>query len=51
VLILYFEKKGRKSEIHHIYLDEDGNILDAPPTYRDFFMREQLNLLTRGVLD
>jgi len=49
VVILYFEKRARKSKIYDIRLDDAGNILDAPPTYRDFFMREQLSLLGAGI--
>ena len=40
VSILYFEPGDLEVKIHSIRLDEMGNILDAPPTYRQFFVRE-----------
>lgn len=48
VALLFFEKVGAETTIHNIALDELGNIVDAPPTYREFFLNEELNLLTRG---
>ncbi len=41
VSILFFERKGLDVQIHSLRLDESGNILDAPPDYRRFFMEEQ----------
>ena len=38
--ILFFERQGQEVNIHSIRIDEEGNILDAPPGYRDFFMKE-----------
>ena len=40
VSILYFEPGDLDVKIHSIRLDEYGNILDAPPSYRQFFMEE-----------
>ena len=40
VSILYFERDGLEVKIHSIRIDEDGNILDSPQTYRKFFMEE-----------
>jgi len=40
VSILYFERKDLDVKIHSIGLDEEGNILNAPPSYRKFFMEE-----------
>ena len=40
VSILYFESIGDDVRIHSIRLDEMGNILDAPPSYRSFFLEE-----------
>ena len=40
VSILYFEPGDLEVKIHNIRLDEMGNILDAPPGYRQFFMAE-----------
>ena len=45
VSILYFEPKKNAVEIHEMSLDEYGNIADAPPGYRDFFLRERDTLL------
>ena len=40
VSILYFERNELDVNIHSIKVDKDGNILDAPPGYRQFFMEE-----------
>ncbi len=40
VSILYFERKELEVDIHSLRIDEDGNILNAPPGYRRFFMEE-----------
>ena len=40
VSILYFERDGLEVNIHSLRLDEMGNVLDAPPGYRQFFMDE-----------
>lgn len=40
VSILYFEPGDLDVKIHSIRLDEMGNVLDAPPGYRKFFMEE-----------
>lgn len=40
VSILYFERNERGVEIHSIRIDEMGNVLNAPPSYRRFFMEE-----------
>ena len=40
VSILFFERDGLEVNIHSIKIDEDGNILDSPQTYRKFFMEE-----------
>jgi predicted ATPase len=48
VSILFFDKPGLETTIHHLSLDENGNILDAPPFYRRFFLEEEMNLLMRG---
>lgn len=47
-LILYLEKEGTSSTVYPITLDSLGNLLDVPPTYREFFLREAMNLLSRG---
>ena len=40
VSILYFERTGLDVTIHSIRIDEQGNIIDAPNGYRQFFMEE-----------
>ena len=45
--ILYFEKHGNETQVYSLSLDKNGNILNAPPSYREFFMQEELNLLSR----
>lgn len=40
VSILFFERGDLDVRIHSLRLDEEGNILNAPPSYRRFFMEE-----------
>lgn len=40
VSLLYFERNGLDVRIHSLRFDELGNVLDAPPGYRSFFMQE-----------
>ena len=40
VSILYFEQSELDVNIYSIRLDENGNVLDAPSSYRKFFMEE-----------
>ena len=40
VSLLYFERKGLSVCIHSLRFDELGNVLDAPPGYRRFFLEE-----------
>ncbi len=40
VSILYFERGELEVNIHSLRLDEEGNVLDAPPSYGRFFMDE-----------
>ncbi len=40
VSILFFERNELDVSIHSIRLDDRGNVLDAPPDYRSFFMEE-----------
>ena len=40
VSILYFERGDLDVRIYSLSLDQEGNILDAPPSYRQFFMAE-----------
>lgn len=48
VSILFFEKTGIETTIHQIGIDDLGNVVGAPPSYREFFLSERLNLLSRG---
>ena len=48
VLILFFEPRGADTAIHPIRLDALGNLIDAPTCYRDFFIQEEIRLLSRG---
>ncbi len=40
VSILFFERGDLDVHIHSLRLDEQGNVLDAPDSYRKFFMDE-----------
>ena len=40
VSILFFERHDLNVLIHSLRLDEQGNVLNAPPSYRRFFMEE-----------
>ncbi len=40
VSILYFERGNVDVNIHSLRIDQEGNILGAPPSYRQFFMAE-----------
>ncbi len=39
--ILYFEKTTSGVEIHNLEIDEYGNLVNAPSTYRQFFLAEE----------
>ena len=40
VSILFFERNGLDVKIHSLRYDKEGNVLDAPPGYRKFFLDE-----------
>lgn len=40
VSILFFERGDLDVRIHSLQLDAEGNVLDAPPSYRRFFLEE-----------
>ena len=40
VSILFFERNDLDVHIHSLRIDQNGNILDAPETYRRFFLNE-----------
>jgi hypothetical protein len=41
VSILYFERKDAAVTVHAMRIDQCGNLLDAPPGYRQFFLEEE----------
>jgi predicted ATPase len=45
VVILYFERKEGRATVHPIKIDAQGNLIDVPAGYRDFFMLEERRLL------
>ena len=45
VMLLYFERNGATVDIYPISIDEDGNLVGEPDTYRDFFLGEERRLL------
>lgn len=48
VRILFFDRPNFDVKIWEMSLDADGNILNAPPSYRSFFLDEEMRLMTRG---
>jgi hypothetical protein len=48
VRVLFFHRDEYDTTVYPLRIDEEGNILDAPDFYRDFFLREELRLLERG---
>jgi hypothetical protein len=45
VVILYFEKTSSGVNIFELNVDEYGNIVNSPPTYRQFFLKEERRIL------
>jgi predicted ATPase len=50
IAILFFEKKNGGTKVHSLLLDEQGNIVNPPKHYRDFFLKEEIRLLSRGAV-
>lgn len=48
VSLLFLTSGGGSTDVQTMALDDDGNIEAAPPNYRDFFLKEELRLLTSG---
>lgn len=48
VQLIYLERDGLDIKAHELGLDEVGNIVEAPPTYRDFFLEEEMKLMSRA---
>jgi len=47
VLILFFHKPYIETKVFPLRLDDSGNIQNAPKSYREFFLQEELNLFNR----
>jgi len=46
IVILYFEQsRDRGQQIHPLYLDHFGNLINAPLSYRQFFLSEERRFL------
>lgn len=45
VSILFFERRRLENVIHSIQLNQDGDPISPPESYRSFFIDEQMNLL------
>lgn len=45
IKIFFLEKKSSQTKLHFLEIDEQGNVLNAPDGYRDFFLREHMALL------
>ncbi len=45
VKVFFLEKKNGQTKLHVLEIDLDGNVLNAPEGYRDFFLLEQMALL------
>ena len=48
VQILFFHKPDLETTVYPIDIDKYGNVVDPPECYREFFLQEELNLLTRA---
>ena len=46
ISILYFERQELEVRIYSLRLDQDGNVMQAPPSYGRFFMEEVDRALT-----
>jgi len=45
VSLIYFEPKGNNVRVHNIRFDEMANMIDVPPHYRQFFLKESDRLM------
>jgi hypothetical protein len=45
VAFLYFEREAGEVRIHHLNLDDQGDIVNAPPGYRKFILQEERRFL------
>jgi energy-coupling factor transporter ATP-binding protein EcfA2 len=44
--IVFLDKVGIETKAYPLELDNLGNVLGAPPRYREFFLQEELNLIS-----
>jgi len=47
VQILFLERSGVETSVHPLSVDQNGNLIGAPPGYRRFFLDEEEKLLGR----
>lgn len=47
VLILFLERIGVETTVYQITVDESGNVVGAPPSYRKFLLEEEVRLVDR----
>lgn len=45
VAILWFENTSSGTKVHEIGVDKNGNLIDAPKRYREFFIQETIDYL------
>jgi predicted ATPase len=45
VSLLFFQPRGAQVTIHPLRFDARGNVVDAPPEYRSFFLHEHARFL------
>jgi len=48
VSIVFFERRGLQVELHSLRVNDAGNIVGAPPGYREFFMDELQRSIALG---
>ncbi len=47
VVILFLEREGVETAVHQITVDDSGNVLGAPSSYRRFLLEEEVRLVDR----
>ena len=45
VSLIYLEPKGRTVKVHNISFDKTGDMVSIPNSYREFFMKETVQLM------
>jgi len=46
VVVLFFDRTDGTVNVHPIYIDKNGNLIDTPKNYRQFFLEEERRFLT-----